>query len=562
MTYTDRAIEYAKAAQGSATHGKWSQLACKRFLNDLERAEQDDCEFYFSEWHAHDACEFIEKMPHIEGTWETRELKLHDSQVFFVVNLFGFRKRSDDTRRFSNALWSSGRKNGKSTLAAPIGIYCQFEEEENGAQIISAAPTGKQARIVFDVAKKMVNKEPDFKDWHNVECYANSIAGFGNGSKFIPVNAKADTLDGLNPHCVIVDEVHAHQNPHLINVLKSAAGARSNPLFLYVTTEGYLKADSPWPDIRMYVQQILSGAREADHFLGIMFCLDDEDDEFDESKWIKANPIMEVNPILLKQIREDAKEAEAMPSKMAEFRIKRLNRPSAAAEAHVDLLKFQQNKTVMPLDELEGYPCWMALDLSATRDLTALRMVWLVDGEYHTHGWRFLPQNGIHQQTAQGGDIYSTWKEQGLIIETPGETVNQAVIKDHIIDLYDRFQPIAVGSDPWNARELIRILKDDHSIDVQEIRQGAQTYHPAIKKCDEVYYSGDLYHGCDPILIWCAGNVVMRYDQNMNQCPDKKNSANKIDDMAALYMCFSLSLEYEPRASFDDILRNKITVNL
>lgn len=562
MTYTERAIEYAKAAQGSDTHGKWSQLACKRFLNDLKRAKKKDCEFYFSEWHAHDACEFIEKMPHVEGTWETRELKLHPSQIFFVVNIFGFRKKSDDTRRFSNALWSSGRKNGKSTLAAPIGLYCQFEEGENGAQIISAAPTGKQARIVFDCAKNMVNKEPDLKEYHNVQCYANSIAGFGNGSKFIPVNAKADTLDGLNPHCVIVDEVHAHDSPRLINVLKSALGMRDNPLILFVTTEGYMKADSPWPMYRMMCQQILSGALKADHFFGIIFSLDDDDDEFDESKWCKSNPILEVNPTLLKQIREDAKEAQAMPSSMAEFRIKRLNRPSAAAEAHVDLLKFQQNKDVMSLDDLQSYPCWFALDLSATRDLTAIRGLWLVDGQYHTHGWRFLPKNGIHQQTASGGDIYSTWKEQGLIIETPGETVNHAVIVDKIVELYDRFQPIAVGSDPWNATEVIRVLKDDNSIDVIPIRQGAQTYHPAIKKCDEVYYSGDLYHGCDPILVWCAGNVVMRYDQNMNQAPDKKNSANKIDDMAALYMCFSLSLDHEPRASFDDILRNKITVNL
>ncbi len=562
MTYVERAIEYAKAAQGSATHGKWSKLACKRFLNDLKRAKKKDCEFYFSEWHATDVCEFVEKMPHIEGTWESRELKLHGSQIFFLVNLFGFRKHSDDTRRFTNALWASGRKNGKSTLAAPIGIYCQFYEDENGAQIISAAPTGKQARIVFDVAKAMVNKENELKDAFNIECYANSIAGFDNGSKFMPVNAKADTLDGLNPHCVIIDEVHAHQTPHLINVLKSAAGARRNPLFLYVTTEGYLKGDSPWPDIRMFAQQILSGAREADHFFGIIFSLDDEDDEFDSTKWIKANPIMEVNPILMNKIKEDALEAQAMPTKMAEFRIKRLNRPSQTADSHVDLRKFDQNKTVLPLDELMSWPCWFSLDLSATRDLTSLRGLWLVDGEYHTHGWRFLPKNGIHQQTAQGGDIYAGWKESGHIIETQGETVNHRAIIDKIVELYDRFQPIAVASDPWNATEVMRVLNDDYGIEVESYRQGAQSYHPAIKKFDEVYYSGDLYHGGDPILRWCASNLVIRYDQNMNQAPDKKNSANKIDDMVTLLMCFGLSLDHEPRASFDDILNNKITVNL
>jgi phage terminase large subunit-like protein len=562
MSYVERAIEYAKAAQGSDTHGKWSQLACQRFLDDLKRAEQDECPFYFSEWHATDVCEFVEKMPHIEGTWESRELTLYDAQVFFLVNVFGFRNKSDDKRRFTNALWASGRKNGKSTLAAPIGLYCQFEEGENGAQVISAAPTGKQARIVFDYAKNMVNKEPEFREFHQAECYANSIAGFGNSSSFKPVNSKADTLDGLNPYCVIIDEVHAHKDNHLIAVLKSAIGARLSPLFLYVTTEGYLKADSPWPEIRMYIQQILSGAREADNFFGVIFSIDDNDDEFDETKWIKANPIIEVNPNMLKTIAEDALEAQAMPSKMAEFRIKRLNRPSAAAEAHIDLRKFEENKTVLPLDELEGYPCWLSLDLSATRDLTSLRMLWLVGDEYHTHGWRFLPENGIHQQTASGGDIYAGWKEQGLIIETKGKTVNHAVIIDKIVELCHRFNPVSVGSDPWNATEVMRVLKDDHDIQVEPFRQGAQSYHPAIKKFDETYYSGNLYHGCDPILTWCAGNLVMRHDQNMNQSPDKKNSANKIDDIVTLLMCFGMSLEYEPNMTFDDVMTNRISMTL
>jgi len=348
----------------------------------------------------------------------------------------------------------------------------------------------------------------------------------------------------------------------LINVLKSAAGMRPSPLFLYVTTEGYIKADSPWPDERMRCHQVLSGVIEMDHFFGIIFTLDDDDDEFDETCWIKANPIIEVAPSLFDKIKEDALEAKSMPSKMAEFRIKRLNRPSAAADSHIDLQKFQQNKTVLSLDELQGHPCWFALDLSATRDITSLRGLWLVDGEYHTHGWRFLPENGIHQQTATGGDIYSKWKQQGLIIETKGATVNQAVIVEKIIELYNRFQPEKIASDPWNATEVIRVLKDDHDIQVDEYRQGAKSYHPAIKKFDEVYYSGQLFHGGDELLLWCAANLVIRYDTNMNQSPDKRNSANKIDDIVTLIMCFGIALNYEPKSSFDDIISNRVSISL
>ena len=562
MTFTERAIKYAEDAQTSKKHGKWSRLACARYLNDLKRAKKKDCEFYFSDWHAKDVCEFIEKIPHIEGTWETKELKLHESQIFFLVNIFGFRKKSDDTRRFSNALWASGRKNGKSTLAAPIGLYCQIEEGENGAQIISAAPTGKQARIVFEYAKRMVKSEKDLAEYYNLETYANSIVGMGNGSSFKPVNAKADTLDGLNPHCVIIDEVHAHQNGDLINVLKSAAGARANPLFLFVTTEGYIKGDSPWPERRMYLHQILSGAKTGDHFFGIIFAIDEGDDEFDEDCWIKANPIMEVNPILLKSIKEDAEEAKSIPSNMAEFRIKRLNRPSAAADSHIDLHKWNEVKDNKTLNELEGHPCWLSLDMSATRDLTSLRGLWLVDGHYYTHGWRFLPENGINQQTAQGGNIYQSWIEQGLLIETKGNTINHKTVIEHIVDFNNRFNPIAIASDPWNATEIIRVLKDEYFINVEPFRQGAESYHPAIKKFDETYYSNKLHHGQDPILEWCASNLVMRYNSNMNQSPDKRNSANKIDDIVTLLMCFGISLNYEPSATFEEVLNNRVSISL
>ena len=566
MSYVERAIEYAKNAQGSDTHGKWSQLACQRFLNDLKRAKKKDCPFYFSEEKAIDVCEFAETLHHVEGTWDTPTIKLHDSMVWFYVNLFGFRNKKTDGRRFTKALWASGRKNAKTTgLLAPIGLYCQLCEDEEGAQVVSAATTGDQASISWKVAKRMVQKNSDLREYFNVEPYARTIAGLGNGSVFKYISAKASTQDGLNPSCVLIDEVHAHPNHDLINVLKSAAGARANPLFLFVTTEGYDKGDTPWPQERMHAHQILTGVlpeNETDHELVTIYTIDDDDDEFDEKVWLKANPLIEVNPLLFNEIQKESYEAKTMPAKMAEFRTKRLNRPSASAESHVDINKFKANKDVLSLDELDGYPCWMALDLSATRDLTSVRMLWLVDDQYHTHGWRFLPKNGIHQQTASGGDIYAGWKAQGLIIETQGETVNQAVIKDKIVELYDRFQPIAVGADPWNASEVTRILQVDHSIEVQQIRQGAKTYHPAIKKFDETYYSGDLYHGGDPVLTWCASNLVMRYDSNMNQSPDKKNSANKIDDVVALLMCFSLSLDYQPRASFDDILRNKITVNL
>ena len=148
------------------------------------------------------------------------------------------------------------------------------------------------------------------------------------------------------------------------------------------------------------------------------------------------------------------------------------------------------------------------------------------------------------------------------MIETEGATVNQKVITEKIVELHDRFQPIAICSDPWNATEVIRVLKDEYSIDVAVFRQGAESYHPAIKKFDETYYSNLLCHGQDPILEWCAGNLVIRYNSNMNQSPDKSKSMNKIDDIVTLLMCFGLSLDFEPSTTFEEVLNNRVSISL
>ncbi len=181
--------------------GIWIRLAARRFLKDLDRAAAKAPPFVFDEWHACDVCDFAEKLPHIEGTWATPTIVLHESHVFFLVQLFGFRKL-DGSRRFSSALFAIARKNAKSTLAAIVGLYCQNCEGENGPQVITGATTGQQARIVFNVAKRMVEKTEDLRVAFGLEPFANAIASYNNGGSYKPINAKASTQDGLNPSCV------------------------------------------------------------------------------------------------------------------------------------------------------------------------------------------------------------------------------------------------------------------------------------------------------------------------------------------------------------------------
>ncbi|UXC34789.1 terminase large subunit [Cupriavidus gilardii] len=550
--YVGIAIAYAKEAVADKKRKKFGKLirqAAQRFLDDLKRAKKRDCTFIFDEWHACDACDFIEKLPHVEGKWETPEIVLHPSHIFFVVQLFGFRNREGGGRRFTSALFAVARKNAKSTLSAGILLYCECCENEPGAQVISAATTFPQASIIFNVAKAMVERTPDLRSAFGLQVWAKAISRIETGATFKPIHAKASTQDGLNPSHVGLDEIHAHKTADLLNVLTSAAGARSNPLWLYTTTEGYTNP-GPWAEIRQFAKRLLSGVfgHTADHFLVVFYAVDDEDktagiradDEFDESVWIKANPLLDVNPHLMRAIRKEAVEAKQMPSKLAEFRIKRLNRPASTAEGWIDLTKWQACGAAVDLDWLANYPCWGGLDLASTTDIAAFRLVWNVDGVLYTHGWRWTPESAVASRTERGTVPYAAWVESGLLKQTDGDVTDYDVIRQDVLEAVERFNVQQIAYDPWNASQLVNDLVAEN-VPMIEFIQGPKSFHPAMQALERAYIAGKLAHGGDPLLGWCASNIVARRDQNMNMAPDKKRSADKIDDMVALLMAVGVS---------------------
>jgi len=557
--FVDVAQRYAREAiaDRSGKTGKWLKLSAQRFESDWKRARGKRPPFLFDRDAANDVCDFIEKLPHVEGVWDTPNIVLHRSHVFFLVQLFGFRKR-DGSRRFTSALFAVARKNAKSTLAAAILLYCLCCEDEPGAQLISAATTGSQARIIWNVAKRMAEKKAALRDRFGVECWANSITRMEIGGSIKPINAKASTQDGLNPSHVALDEIHAHKTPDLLNVLQSAAGARRSPLWLFTTTEGYESA-GPWGEIRHFANQVLNGVLgvTADHFLVLFFSVDDEDDEFNEAAWVKANPLADANPHLLAAIRKEAVEARAMPSKLAEFRIKRLNRQSSNATALIDIRKWNRCGGELDLDWLRKHPCWAAFDLSSTTDLTAWRLVWRVNGCWYTWGRRWVPEEAVAHRTQRGANTYAGWVASGHIEQTSGDCVDYAVIEAAIREDVSRFAPLAIAFDEWNAKDLSnRLLEDD--LPLVKFIQGPKSYHPAMQEVDQAYRSGKLVHGGDPVLRWCASNVVPRYDANLNMAPDKRRSPDKIDDMAALYMAVGVALTAEEEGDMDGFLSNPV----
>jgi len=557
--YVAIAIAYAREAVADTKRRKFGRLlrlAAQRFLDDLKRAEEEDAPFRFDPWHAADPCRFIERLPHVEGKWFNADgerqwdIVLHPSHVFFVVQLFGFRK-PDGSRRFTSALFAVARKNAKSTLAAGILLYCQCCEQEEGAQVISAATTFPQASIIFGVAKRMVEKTPDLREAFGLDTFAKSIARMESGASFKPIHAKASTQDGLNPSHVGLDEIHAHKTADLLNVLTSAAGARSNPLWLYTTTEGYLNP-GPWSEIRQFAKHLLEGmfGTTADHFLAVFYAVDDEDGDFDESAWVKANPLIDANPHLLAALRKEAVEAKAMPSKLSEYQIKRLNRQASVANGLVLLPKWKKCGGIVDLSALKKVPCWGGLDLASTRDLCAFRLLWRVGDRFYTWGRKWVPEAAVAHRTERGTVPYASWVASGHLEQTEGDVADYGVIEKAILDARDEFNIQMIAFDGWNATHLVNNLTAQNVPLVQFI-QGPKSYHPAIQEFERAYISGRLSHGDDPVLNWCAANIVARMDVNLNQAPDKKRSADRIDDMSALLMAFGVSMTAEPQGDMD-----------
>jgi phage terminase large subunit-like protein len=535
------AIAYAEDAIGDKKHEAYNKpvrLAALRFIRDLKRTRNKRPPFHFSPHWANKACAFIEQLPHVEGIWATPTIVMHPAHVFFVVSLFGFRAL-DGSRRFTSALFAVARKNAKSTIAGAILLAAFCLEPEVGPQVISAATTGSQARIVFGIAQRMVQQCGDLRAAFDLETFANSIARYEVGGIFKPINAKASTQDGLNPSHASLDEIHAHKSHDLLNVLRSAAGARRAPLFLYTTTEGY-ETPGPWPELRNFAFQVLQNVVEAEHFLALYYGLDDEDDDFDEEKWIKANPLMEVNPILVSEVRKEAIEAKSMPGRLAEFRIKRLNRRAAAASAWVNLRRWRECSGPVDLKKMRGLPCWGAFDLAATTDMVAWCLLWHDGERFYTHVRYWVPIEAARARTERRTVPYQSWIDQGLIAAVDGDTIDYDVIEKQISADYERFEPSMIAYDPWNATSMTNRLTEQ-GVPLTAFVQGAKSYNPAMKACEVAYMERRLSHGGNPVLTWNMANVVPIHDTNMNLRPDRKRAPDKIDGACALFMAFGVA---------------------
>ncbi|MFO1080847.1 MAG: terminase large subunit [Reyranellaceae bacterium] len=525
--------------------GKWARLACKRHLEDLKRP---DWEYVFDAWHAADICDFIEKLPHIEGVWDTPTIRLEPPQVFILTTIFGWRRRSDGFRRFSSAYIEAARKFAKSTLTAGVALYCLCCEGEPGPQIVIGATTGEQAGKVFNPAKAMVDKVPALREAFGLETFARSIACEQNGGFIQPINAKGKTQDGWNPHLGVLDELHAHKDRSLFDVIKSAMGARKNPLLWIITTAGF-DTNGVCYEQRTLATKMLEGVVPLDHLFAVIFTLDEKDDPFDERVWVKANPMLGITP-RLEVMRAAAKDAKASPREEGNFKTKNLNVWMSAASAWLNMVQWQAcGDATLGWDAFEGRDCWIGCDLADKNDITAAVLAAFDDDGRLIFKPKFwLPEAVLRSPEhgeGRGSAQYRTWAAGAdpALILTPGDWVDHAEVEAVVRDWIARYSVRKVTFDQFAAAQLmaVRLNEDLATPDnplAQILHKKAVNVTDPAKDLEARVKSGPnrLRHDNNPVMNWMASNacVARRRDETILPIKESEMSPNKIDGIDAL----------------------------
>lgn len=510
--------------------GNLVRLACERFQNDDERQGSEAFPFYLDATAATRACAFIEALPHVKGKWarDREKLVLQPWQVFFVVNLFGWLREDDDRRRFRKASLYVARKNGKSPLAAGIGLYCLTLDDEPGSEVYCGATTEQQAWEVFRPAKQMAEKESELRTELGVQVNAKSLSVTETGSRFVPLVGKPG--DGAGPHLAIIDEYHEHLDSSQYDTMLTGMAAREQPILLVISTAGET-TEGPCRDDWRTCEMIMEGKIRDDEHLCLVYSLDLEDDWADAKTLPKANPNIGVSvseEFLLSRLKEAVENARHQQR----FRIKHCNQWVGAKNAYFNVRAWQGLARPRTPEELRGRSCYVGVDLAAKHDLAAVQYAFPPDGDgpWYTFGRYYIPE-----AATQGKDKahLAAWVEDGFITVHEGVLLDYSRIEADILGDAERFRILELGFDQWQATQLITGLMGEGVTCIQ-IPQTTTHLSQPMKDLYGYIESGRMEHDGNPCMEWMIGNVVAKEDAKENVFPTKERPEAKIDGPVAL----------------------------
>ncbi|EJS70454.1 hypothetical protein ICW_01923 [Bacillus wiedmannii] len=510
----------------------------KKLVSDIDDKESI---YEYDSKKANHAIEFIENFcKHSKGKWGGKPIVLEVWQKAFIAAAFGFVHGIDGTRKYREVLLVVARKNGKSTVGSGIGLYLQIADGEPGSEVYAVATKKDQAKLVWLESKRMVKKSPALLK--RIKPLVSEMVSEWNDSTFKPLGSDSETLDGLNVHGAMMDEIHAWKDKNLYDVIVDGTSSREQPMIFMITTAGTVR-ESVYDMKYEEAEMLLNGLDDPDgykddRFLPIIYELDKREEWTDPSKWKKANPGLGTIK-KIDQLETKVNKAKANSLLVKNLLTKDFNIRETSTEAW---LTFEQlnNPETFDIEKLKPSYGIGGCDLSSTTDLTAAKVIFMVPEDPHIYVKQmyWLPEDLLEQRSKEDKIPYNLWHEQGILRTTPGNSVHYKFVTKWFLEIRDEYGIYLpwIGYDKWSAKYWVEEMEGYFGKESMiAIAQGKQTLSSPMKLLGADLESKLINYNNHTIDKWCLSNTAIDVDKNLNIQPNKtKNQRRRIDGTAAL----------------------------
>lgn len=493
---------------------------------------------------------FCEDLPITAGKLAGTPMRLRTWQRKFIHAVY----TEDDAgnRPVRTAVLSMGRKNGKTQLAAALAL-CHLigPEAEPRGEVYSCALTRDQAAKLFAEMVAILMAHEELADRCNIVKFTKTIevlTGDGAGSFYSALSADAGSKLGLSPSFVVYDELGSAPNRALFDAMDTATGARENPLMMVISTQA--AADhAVMSELVDYGLRVLAGDVDDPSFHLTLYAAPEDADPWHPDTWALANPAIG-DFRSMEDVQRQAAQARLVPSKESAFRNLILNQRVSAVSRFIHRAEWDANAAPVAVDELLGRVCYGALDLGATRDLTAFVLVFPdAGGCFDVLPQFFMPESNIEERSNEDRVPYDLWAKQGFITLIPGATNDPAYIAEVLAVAANRFDVQSIAYDRWRIEDLKRELGIfGASLPLTPFGQGYQDFSPAVDMLERCVAEKLLRHGSNPVLNMCAANAVVSRNPAGGRKLDKHKATGRIDGLVALAMALCVAMRHEPEA--------------
>ena len=499
---------------------------------------------------------------HTQGQWAGRPLNPDPWQIAYVIApVFGWVRFDEDAGDYVRIITSLyvdvPRKNGKSTLAGGIAMYMACADGEPGAQVVTAATSEKQAGFVFGPIKQLAERSPALQP--HVKTVMKRVIHPRTGSYIEVVSSAADAQHGANIHAAIVDELHVHKTPDLVETIETGTGSRRQPLVVIITTADSGKRHTIYDRKRTRIEQLARGALTDETTYGVVWAAEKTDDPFAEETQRRANPGFGISPTR-RYLRKAAEEAKQSPADLAKYLRLHLGIRTKQETRYIDLTAWDANAGIVVEHELTGRRAYGGLDLASTSDLLAL--CWAFPDEERGGLdllWRiWTPEANLPNLDRRTAGAATVWVREGWLTTTPGNVADYDFIREQIARDMESFDVGELAYDPWNATQLVTDLTND-GVPMVSMRQGYASMSGPTKELQRLVLEGSpehpiTRHGGNPCVRWQIDNLAVAMDPAGNVKPDKASAGEKIDAVVALIMAVARATHAVPprRSAYED----------